>query len=690
MAISQPIDDMSGLGSNHLKGFTKSSLRLGDTYSAIDFLNEYLIRNPENIKSTYELAELYRGTRDYGNAALWYKKVIDADEDNYPLARFYYAKMLKMEGVYDEAMINFSDFKKNIKQLMDEALFKKILKNEIDGIDYARKALEPKQRIQVYHLDATVNNKHIDLSPLALDDNTMIYASLYMDTLKYYSQKDSTIDVPVRQFYYAKRSGDSWKGTGLAEVSFNIPGINTGNGALSTDGMRFYFTRCEKNWKNENICKIFVSRKEGSEWTVPEEVTELNHPQFTTTQPAIGTDSRSGNEVIYFSSNRPGGKGGLDLWYAIFNKKTGTFKEPKNMGSIINSLGDEMTPWYDTQTRNLYFSSDGHPSMGGLDIFKSTGEMRTWEEPENVGLPINSCADELYFSYTPSHEDGFFVSNRIGGFAHRCSTCGDDIYFFRLLDFIKIGVTGKVLAIQDSSIYKILEQNIDKNKTVGEYDDTDELIEPAVGAIINLFWQNEKSKTDMFIARDTVKADGSYFFRLEPEKKYKLLVENYGFFNKTLTTNTMGIVSSDTIHLDAIYINKIPLEPLVVKNIYYEFNKSDLTKESEGVIDSTIFRIMTENPTIVVELRSHTDSISSAGYNLKLSQRRAESVVKYLIAKGIKEERLIAKGFGKNMPIAPNSNPDGSDNPEGRQKNRRTEFRIVGSLEQYSDIKYEE
>lgn len=688
--MAQPVEDMSRLGSNHLRGFTKNSQKVGDTYSAIDFLNEYLIRNPENIKYSYKLAELYRETRDYTNAALWYKKVVDADEVNYPLARFYLAKMLKMEGVYDEAMINFSDFKKTVKQLSDEALFKKILKNEIDGIDYARKVQEPTKRIQIYHLDRTVNNNHVDLSPLALDNNTLIYASLNLDTLKYFNQKDSSQKVPVRQFYYAKRSGDTWKGNGLAEDAFNEAGINTGNGTISTDGMRFYFTRCEKNWKNENICKIYVSRKEGSQWTAPEEVTELNHPQYTTTQPAIGTDSRSGGEVIYFSSNRPGGKGGFDLWYALLNKKTGTFKDPKNMGSVINTISDEITPWYDTQTRNLFFSSDGHPSMGGLDIFKAAGEMRTWEEPENMGIPVNSCADELYYSYTPNHEDGFFVSNRRGGFSHRSPTCCDDIYYFRLLDYIKIGVTGKVLAIQDSSIYKILEQNLNKDQTVGEYDDAEEQIEPAKGAVINLFWVNEKSKADMFIARDTIKSDGSYYFRLEPEMKYKLVVENFGFFNKTLTTTTVGVVKSDTIHLDAIYINKIPLEPLTIKNIYYEFAKHELTDNSKLVIDSTIFRIMTENPTIVVELRSHTDSVSTAGYNLKLSQRRAESVVNYLISKGISQERLIAKGFGKNMPIAPNTNPDGSDNPEGRQKNRRTEFRIVGSLEQYSDIKYEE
>ncbi len=681
---------MSRLGSNHLKGFTKNAVKAGDTYSAIDFLVEYCTRNPEDIGSIYRLAELYRHVRDYESASVCYKKVIDEQDVNYPLSRFYYAKMLKMMGNYDAAMINFSDFKKKAKGVPDDALFKKLQKIEVDGIEYARKIGERQKDIYILHLDRTVNNNHVDMSPLILSNNSFMYASLWLDTLKYYVTGDTGQKVPVRQFYLAKRSGDTWMGLGLAgSYPFNNPDVNSCNGAMSPDGKRFYFTRCLKSWKGETLCNIYVSRHENDGWTEPTEVVELSDPQFTTTQPTVGTESRTGVEVLYFSSNRIGGKGGFDIWSAIYNQKTGYFNPPKNCGSTINSVGDEITPWYDMQTRTMYFSSDGFPGVGGLDIFKTIGETKSWQAPENYGTPINSCTDDLYFTLMPTRDEGFIVSNRPGGFSHRSPTCCDDIYNFRLLSYIKIGVTGKVLAIQDSSIYKILEQRLDTSQNVGEIEE-DEMIEPAKGAIINLFWNNEDTKTDIFIARDTINDDGTYFFTLEAEKKYKLIVENFGFFNKTLNTNTVGITRSDTIRLDAIYINKIPLEPLIVKNIYYEFAKADLTDDSKKVIDSTIFRIMSENPTIVVEIRSHTDSVSSAGFNLKLSQKRAESVVEYLISKGIVKDRLLAKGFGKNMPIAKNSNPDGSDNPEGRAKNRRTEFRIVGSLDQYSDIKYVE
>jgi len=607
------------------------------------------------------------------------------------MAIFYLAQMLKMEGRYKEAEERFNEFRRSSKGLNNEREMRNIIRNELEGIQIADSIIKNPKQIKIWHLDRSINSLHVDLSPYPLDNNTLIYSSLKLDTLNYFIPNDTANPMPVRKFYMAKRYNDSWKGTGETELPFNMENVNSGNGTLSPDGLRFYFTRCEKNWKNETICRIFVSKNEDNNWTIPEEVVELNHPQFSSTQPTIGNDSRSGEEVIYFSSNRPGGQGGYDIWYAVYNSRRDVYRAPRNAGRLINTYGDELTPWFDIATRTLYFSSNGHPTIGGLDVFSTNGELRTWTAPENLGSPINTSTDELYYVLTPSREDGFFVSNRKGGFSHRSPTCCDDIYYFRKLDFIRIGVTGKVLAINDSSIYKILEQQIEKHKNISNYDEEEEdEIEPAKGAIVNLFWQSEKNNQEFFIARDTVKSDGTYFFNLESEKIYKLVVENFGFFNKTITTSTVGFIKSDTIQLDAIYINKIPLEPLIIRNIYYAFDKSDLTKESELILDSTIYRIMIENPTIIVEISSHTDILGTMNYNMRLSQRRAESVIQYLIRKGINKERLQAKGYGSTVPIEPNTNPDGSDNPEGRQKNRRTEFRIIGSLDQYSTIRYEE
>jgi OmpA-OmpF porin, OOP family len=161
-------------------------------------------------------------------------------------------------------------------------------------------------------------------------------------------------------------------------------------------------------------------------------------------------------------------------------------------------------------------------------------------------------------------------------------------------------------------------------------------------------------------------------------------------FNKELSVDTRKIIKSDTLRLDAIYINILPKDPIIIKNIYYDFDDWKLTDIAKINIDTTLLKVLVNNPRIIVEIGSHTDSKGDDDYNIKLSQKRAESVVKYLIEKGIDKERLFAKGYGETKFIAPNENPDGSDYPEGRQMNRRTEFRIVGSLDQYSKVIYQE
>jgi outer membrane protein OmpA-like peptidoglycan-associated protein len=197
------------------------------------------------------------------------------------------------------------------------------------------------------------------------------------------------------------------------------------------------------------------------------------------------------------------------------------------------------------------------------------------------------------------------------------------------------------------------------------------------------------SGEEMFIRNDFT-TSGSYFFNLETEREYVLKVQDFNRKEKTLEFNTFNITRSDTLVLDALIVNTIPNEPIIVKNVYYEFAMSNLTAEAKRTIDKTIFNIMKNYPTIVIEISSHTDSVSSDEFNMRLSQDRAQSVVDYLISKGIDRERLVPKGYGESQPIAPNSHPDGTDNPEGRAMNRRTEFRIIGSLNDDTEVIYED
>lgn len=681
------------MGAGKLKKYGLNSLNEGDTYSAIDYFEAYLAQK-ENAKIMFLLAESYRAARDYPNALKWYNKAYDADPKKNVLALYYEGTMLKTEKRYEEAYQKFKKFKKAYEAPKDDNTYSKLVKTQMLSCDTAHYYLDSTIVVWISHLDSSINKASVEFSPFFLTDSTFIYSSLKSDTAVFTVKSDDEFETPVRQIYYGERQTRNWKSNGLwKEGDFNIPEINTGNGTFSPDKKRFYFTRCDKNWKNKVICQIYRSEKKEGRWQEPELLPELiNHPKFTTTQPAIGKDSKRGEEVLYFVSDREGGKGGLDIWYTIYRKKKKEWKDPRNCGSKINTPGDEITPYVDQENRTLYFSSNGLPTLGEHDIFRVVGELSKWMPYENIGYPINSPFDDFYYSLNSTMEEGFFVSNRPGGVNVKHETCCDDIYAFKYNEVIHVAAEGKVYAIVDEEIQDLFNENFIKSKKEGEVDTSEETedYDYIEGAVVSLYLIDQKNKDLVYIKNDTTDANGNYHFKLEPGKEYALEFENYGQFNKKIKVSTKDIRQSEVISIQDIGVNLIPKTSMIIKNIYYEYDKYELTKEAKEKIEKTLLKILNETPQIVIEISAHTDSKGDDEYNRNLSQQRAESVVKHLVRKGIDPKRLYAKGYGETKPIAPNENPDGSDNPAGREKNRRTEFKIIGSLDQYTEIIYEE
>lgn len=688
LLTGQPVNNIQQFNSWQIKGFAKKAQKQGDIYSAIDYYEYFAKMKPDNLKIAFKLAELYRSARDYKKAEKYYSKVYSVDPQKWVLALYYEAQMLKMSGEYEKAKEKFTKFKKEYKG--DDVSFKRMVKIDIEGCDLAKTLMDSSLSVIITHLDTSINKAHIELSPLLLVDNkTLLYASLKADSVQYYDIDKKDIKLPIRNFYTAKKINDKWIGGGKFEGPFNDTLLNTGNGAFSPDGYRFYFTRCFKDSKYKVICSIYLSKKEGLDWSEPIKLDNtINDPKFTSTQPTIGTDSKD-NEVLYFVSDRINGKGGLDIWYSIYDSKKGVFKEPRNCGRSVNTTGDEITPFFDNKNHTLYFSSNGRPNIGGFDIFKTVGELGKWLDPENIGYPVNSSFDDMYYTMSNKNE-GFFVSNRKesivleSSISDNVSIVSDDIYSYLYNKYIYLAVTGKIFEIRDSSIYKLLEN---PNKNVDEMD-TSKSIQLAKGQKISLYLIDKKTKQAILIKKDSTNENGEYLFDLERGNNYKLVPENMGLTNKQLTFTTKNMVTSDTIYMKPIYVNVMAKEPIVVKNIYYEFGAYKLSDKAKNIIDSTLLVLLLKAPQIIVEISSHTDSIGKIEYNMNLSQKRAEGVVDYLISKGIEKERLIPKGYGATNPIALNTNPDGTDNPQGRDKNRRTEFKIIGSLEE--QINYEE
>jgi len=664
----------------------KTAIYNGDIFTATDCYRKVDDKYPGNTSIQKTLAYLYWQEKNYPEAQKYFRKTFENDEKNNLAELFNSAKCLHIMGRYDEAKKEYETFATKAKQdktLRENVKFAKSIAEEMDRIASDKE----NSSIAIVHLDTSVNGKHINTAPLPYENNTLIFGSLRENEITYYNTNEDTL--PTRKFYIAREENEmEWNFIGEFDTVFNSNEYDVSNGALSADKKRFFFTKCQNDENGKKICEIYMSKLENGVWQIPERLPDIvNASGCTTTMPSLGV-SRQNTDVLYFVTDRQGGRGGLDLWFSLYNKKDNSWKEAKNCGKQVNTVGDEITPYYDVTTRTLYYSSDGMMGYGGFDIYKTTGEGKSFNDIQNLGKPINSSYDDLYYTIDESRRKGFLSSNRDGGYSLRNKNCCDDIYEFIYRDHIVVAVDGKVIGITDSTFYRRIEEEYEKTRTVNinEIENSD-MAEMLHDYRVDLYMTDNEGKSHFL--KSTTTGDNLYFFNLERDVNYYISVKDFNNMEKRLEFTTNGIIHSDTLHLDPLIINALSSRSFVVENIYYDFAKYNLREESKVVIDTTILKILNAYPKIIVEISSHTDSVGTDQSNMTLSQNRAQSVVDYLIQKGISKERLVAKGYGESKPIAPNSNPDGTDNPVGRQKNRRTEFRVVGHIDDDADILYE-
>ena len=650
---------------HQIKKFAKNSVTQGDDNAAIFYYEKYLKTARSDYKSAFALGASYQNVRDYKNAENWYKTSFDRSKETYTISLFYYALMLKMNGDYKTASKLFQRFKKESSGDSKLKILAKHAKEQIAGCDSAYSILQHPSKTLIFHMDSSVNKVNVESAPLALNDSTIIYSSLRTNKKEYYVSSD-TANNPSRKFYEAKKVKGEWKYNGEYPGPFNEQGVNVGNGSFSQDGKRFYFTKCNKNWKNKMICAIYVSTLENGTWQEPKILSpNVNNPKYTSSQPTTGIESKNKNEVVYFVSDRPGGKGGMDIWYTIYDLKKKTYKDPRNAGTKVNTEMDEITPYYDNDKRILFFSSNGHAGIGGLDIMSARGELSKWLPAVNIGAPINSSVDDLYYSESTNKEEGFFVSNRKGGVALKSPTCCDDLYSFKKLEYVNIKAKVNVTECQ---------KELSETHTPG--------------VTVSLYLIETNTSEAMFIKSIDGGAQADFKFNLEPGQDYKFTTTKEGYLSSESTLSTKAYTSSTDVEVK-LCITPIPKEAIVIKNIYYDTDKADIKSNTQSIIDTTLLSLLNKNPDIIIEISSHTDSRGKDDYNMKLSQKRAQSVVDYLISKGISADRLVAKGYGETLPIAPNKNTDGTDNIQGMDKNRRTEFKIIGTIP-HTEIDYQE
>lgn len=594
---------------------------IGDVYSALEKYEEAY--NDRKDKSLIPIiANLHYEIRDYAKAERMYRRLIDRSKDNtYDEYKFQYGRVLKMNRKYSQAIKVLNQF---VEATTDETL-KELAQNEIQGAEMAKILPENNKGVKVVNLGRTVNIPLSEYSPALGSDEKLYFSGLDRD-------QKNVIEVGESNLHYAKiftstKTDRGWQKGVALDDKINRPGYHTTNVSFTQDGNTMYFTRAILNGNNLAESKIYMSEKSGASWQGAKELSGING-EYIATHPAPG--ELFGKDVIFFTSNMEGGEGGMDIFYAT-HKGGGVYDTPVSLGPKINTAGEETTPYYHDGT--LFFSSTGHPGIGGADIFYSVWDGSTWSEPKNMGKGYNTSVDDQYFRMSADGYSGFLTSNRPGGRSAKSKTCCDDLHGFdipRIYADLVVGVFAE-----------------DK--------------QPIMGATVSLKQTGEDNAVPETKSNDK----GNRFdYGLDLEKPYMIIVSADGFFPDSLEFNTVGVKETKTFTnnfflkprpVEPEYIEVVDSTPIVMENILYPFDSDVITEQAE--IDlQLIYDIMTQHPEMKIELRSHTDFRGEAPYNLGLSQRRTESARRWLVRKGIERDRIEAKGYGETTPQTVSAN----------------------------------
>jgi hypothetical protein len=393
-----------------------------DYFAAALYYNKALLQDSLNIDVQYKYAEASRMNYDYKEAEKWYAKVMKKDNGKlYPECVFQMAMIKKLNGKYKDAKKLFDKYyRKNKKQKGNYYVLK--AEQEIAACDLAQLLIANPQKVKIEHLDTNVNSKVSEYAPVMLD------SVLYFSSLRDPSDRDAARDLNFNKIYTALESGNKYKMATELDSLFNVNGIHNANTAFNKEHTKVYLTRCQAKNASTFICQIYSSDLKDGKWTRPTLLPgKINLPGYTSTQPALG--KMNGKDVLFFSSNRPGGEGKMDIWYSALNAD-GSYGEPVNAGKKVNSIDDEITPYYCVPCSTLFFSSNWHKGLGGFDIFKSVVKNNELEAPENMGYPINSSYNDIYFTVNTKGTRAFISSNRIGSYFEGKETCCNDIYAF--------------------------------------------------------------------------------------------------------------------------------------------------------------------------------------------------------------------------------------------------------------------
>jgi outer membrane protein OmpA-like peptidoglycan-associated protein/tetratricopeptide (TPR) repeat protein len=585
---------------------------------------------PEFIEPHLLLAEIYQSENQIQKAIEEYQKAITINP-GFNRSNFYNLAQLEMRiGDYKNAKSDYESFLKK-PHINPDA--RDITDRQLANCNFAIEAMKNPVPFEPKNLGPSINSPVDEYFPaVTADDQTFLFTR--SDRA---NRQDSQED-----FLISKKINGDWTPAVLM-TGVNTPG-NEGAPNFSADGQLLFFVACQSKEsgaydggrKGFGSCDIFYSQKNGDKWTTPYNIGPVINSSDWESQPSFSSDGKT----LYFISKRPGGFGSGDIWYSNL-KDDGSWGTPKNIGEPINTPGNEETVFIHSDGKTLYFGSNGHVGMGGLDLYVSRkNDKGEWGTPVNLGYPINTYADENSILINGTGDLAYMASARTGGFGAL------DMYQFPLYEAAR---PGKITYM--------------KGKV---YDARTKLPLGAHFELIDL----ETAKGTM--ASDANPGNGEFLVVLPVEKNYALNVTHPGylFYSENFSLKELTDKSKP-------YLIDVPLEPIdtgsivELKNVFFETAKFDLKPESKVELDKLV-NFLVLNKTMRIELDGHTDNVGDKKSNQLLSQNRAKAVYDYLIAHGIDIKRLAYKGFGDTRPKVKN------DTDENRAMNRRTEFKVIG------------
>ncbi len=556
----------------------------------------------EKARIAYRIAECYRHVNDVRRAKGAYKRAIRMnDVDKNPTMLLHYADILKALAKYEEAQAQYEAY---VGLVPDDTL-------GIVGVESCKKAIEWLENPTNYQIEnqKKINSKQSDFAPTYADK---FYRSIIFTSAREGSTgdgEDEWTGMSFSDLYYSKTDNrGAWSTPVLADKKENVNTIgNEGAPWFNENFSTMYYTSCPNEDGKKSGCQIYVSARGGRSFGKGELVELGRDTSAVYAHPTLTKDELT----IIFTSEQKKGFGGKDLYIATRASKGEKFGAIENLGAVINTPGDEMFPYLRNDSI-LYFSSTGHVGFGGLDIFKSVKVDGKWSEPENMRSPMNTNWDDFGITFHKEDEQGYFSSNRRGGRG------SDDIYYFTNPP-LKFSLSGTV-----------------KNNNT---------LQPIEGVRIRMTGSDGSS----VVAKTDPK--GFYSFspsQVKPNTSYEMIIDLDDYFTKKVTESTVGVERSTDIVRDFM-LNPIPDEPVILPDILYDLAKWDLKPQYQDSLQGLI-ETLDANETIVIELASHTDARGSDERNDVLSQKRAQSVVDYLILRGIDPDRLVAKGYGERVP----------------------------------------